>query len=73
MLVLISPGDLLIIIKKSDGIRITEGRTDLSVMHGCVYSVCARLTSWLCIAEQQVHVRTQEGVGGGGRARGGRA
>lgn len=33
----------------------------------------ACLTRWLSVAEQQVHIRTQEGVGGGRRARGGRA
>lgn len=27
------------------------------------------LTRWLCIAEQQVHIWTQEGVGSGCRAR----
>lgn len=31
------------------------------------------LTRWLSVAEQQVHIRTQEGVGGGYRARGGGA
>lgn len=36
----------------------------------CVY---AFLTSWLCVAKQQVNVGTEEGIWGGGWARGGSA
>lgn len=40
MLVLVSLGDLLSIIKKSNGSLITVGGTDLSVVHGCMCVQC---------------------------------
>ena len=80
LLVLVSPGDLLIIIKKDWWLPFSSGKdwlisyAWLYVEYECV-CVCVFLTGWLCVAEQQVHVWAQEGVGGGGRggARGGRA
>lgn len=49
----------------ADGLFLTE-----LALHDQV-CITTFLTIWLCVAEQQVHIRTQQGIGVGGGAKGG--